>query len=172
MPLDLADLAFDGCRDILQILIQLVAGPGFRAAGAQYFAGQARPGRACWADRTDCQCGSARRRSPAAVRDPPAADLHAVGKRNFGRLGNFERRQRRKLQIFVGRQNDRRGAPRFARLRKPPEARSEQNEDLHCAGSFRFGRRFRRRRGLNGVGHGAGLRNEILAWRRAAHRRR
>ena len=54
-----AHARFDRRRDVLQFLVDLIAGLGVRAAGAQNIRHHATTARAYPADRTDCRCAPA-----------------------------------------------------------------------------------------------------------------
>ncbi len=163
----LADLAFDGRGHVLQFLIQLIAGSRFGAARSQHFASDSR--QALLAGRIE-QIAGADQGCAADQRQLVILEqqhLHSVRKRDLGGFGNLERRQRRILQILVGRQHDRAAhfGLRASGRRTSTSARSGEDRLslrarllplVSCPLGCRAGRR------RDGVNHGARFGNQIL----------
>ena len=155
-----ADGAFDRCRDVLQILIELVAGPGMRAARTQHVTGQ--PRKAVFVGGIEKIAGADQSRAADQRQFVifEQEDLHAIGERNLGRLGNLESGAVAGISDLYRKAAPWRAALRFARsARMPAEPALEEAKAVSLPVSFRRGGLGGRR----GVGDRARVGDQVLA---------
>ena len=133
----LADVALDRCGDVLELLVELVAGLGRGSAGAHDHSGHRR--------QADLVLGIEQISGPHQGESADQRQLvifeqvqpHAVGQRDLLDVRYFDFLERREFEVFVGR--DRRGGGR-RRLRQQQRGQCHQEERaFHCVPPWRFG---------------------------------